>query len=340
MGMGRDQANPQQVVQCPFGVASLAEIVGRGQAVEEPIDCTLGENALDYLILAGEQVQEGSPRMVKHGLATLADGIELLLKARLELEDWRLVFDDQKKASPDAYESGDFSSVSYKNGIKRLRDYCSIELSNENAAVIAELRDLRNRIRHFAVNTEKTTSISLIVKTFSFAIEFVGDHLADLNESLESELFKLRELLGEFQEFVDQRITEIQDNLDAAYLVVRCPTCLQDALELGNGEAHCLFCEMRAEGEPVARQWVRRFFAFQSMKDSLVSPQIETCPECGEDACVDMSQETDGEITFVCFGCGESGDYKHCSECNSLHESDHPSDRCDDCWSDLMARND
>ncbi len=177
-------------------------------------------------------------------------------------------------------------------------------------------------------------------QTFAFALEFVGDYLTNLHDSLESEVFKLRVLLGEFQEFIDGRMAEIQGKIDNAYLVVQCPVCLQQALELGDGPSHCLSCEMCAEGELAARQWVNRFFGFQSREDSLVSPQIETCTECGAEACVDMGQETDGEINYVCFGCGQSGDYKHCSDCNSLHESDHPSDRCDDCWSDLMARND
>ena len=66
--------------------------------MSEPIICNLAENALDYLILAGEQAREGNPRMMKHALATLGDGLELLLKARLEAHDWRQVFSNPARA--------------------------------------------------------------------------------------------------------------------------------------------------------------------------------------------------------------------------------------------------
>jgi len=54
------------------------------------ICCTLAENAFDYLVLAGEQASSYTPRMLKHALATLADGVELLLKAPPEKKDWKL----------------------------------------------------------------------------------------------------------------------------------------------------------------------------------------------------------------------------------------------------------
>ena len=79
----------------------------------DPIACKLAENALDYLILAGEQATDGSPRMLKHALATLADGVELLLKARLEIEDWKLVVESEEEVSREDYEKGDFKSVDF-----------------------------------------------------------------------------------------------------------------------------------------------------------------------------------------------------------------------------------
>jgi hypothetical protein len=306
----------------------------------EPIFCTLAENALDYLLLAGEQAKDGSPRMLKHSLATLADGVELLLKARLDITDWSLIFKDVAKASRSNYESGDFQSVFFDEAVKRLEKRCSVVIANSHLAIINELRQLRNRIRHFAVTTENDAAISLIVKTFSFAIAFVTDHLQPVHEAIEDELNKLRALLGEFEEFVDARMAEIQSDLDSAFRVVQCPVCLQDALSLGEEDVTCLFCGHKTDGESAASQWVDRFFGFQSLKDSLIEPQIEQCPECGAEACVDMGAETDGRLDYVCFACGEEGDYQHCSECGQLTGDDNPGEICNDCWEDVLRRND
>jgi hypothetical protein len=302
----------------------------------DPISCTLAENALGYLILAGEQSKDKTPRMTTHALATLADGVELLLKARLEMRDWCLVFKDVDQASRSKYESGDFQSVAFDHTVKRLANLCAVRIADKHLAIVNELRQLRNRIRHFAVTTDEATAISLIVKTFSFAIEFVNEHLESIHEQLEDGLVQLRTLLGEFEEFVDERMHDIQAELDAAHLVVDCPVCLQPTLVPDAGESQCLFCRHRADGTVAARQWVDRFCGFQSYKDDLISPRIEQCPECGAEACIDMSDE---ETKHVCLSCGLSGEYEHCSSCGQLHSDDNPGDMCDDCWQDMLDRN-
>lgn len=306
----------------------------------EPISCNLAENALDYLLLAGEQAKQGSPRMLKHALATLADGVELLLKSRLELKDWCLVFKEVDQATRPKYESGDFQSVVFEQAVKRLENLCSVPIANNHLAVINELRQLRNRIRHFAVSTERTVAISLIVKTFSFAIGFVADNLQPIHDDLEHEVTQLRTVLGEFEEFVDQRMTEIQPGLNEAFRVVQCPICLQDALTLGSEEVVCLFCGHKTDGESAASQWADRFLGFQSLKDSLIEPQIEACPECGSEACVDMGAETDGRLGHVCLACGEGGEYQHCMSCGNLCPEDSMGDMCEDCRDHFMNSND
>jgi hypothetical protein len=305
----------------------------------EPIACNLAENAIDYLILAGEQAGDGSPRMLKHALATLADGVELLLKARLELKDWRLILSDLKKTDRKSYERGDFASVKFDEAVKRLKDQCAVELNDSDLLVVNELRQQRNRIRHFAIVVEHSVAVSLIVKTFSFAVEFVSVQLEPLRGPLEKQLSHLRALLGEFQAFIDARMAVIQPDLDSAYDVVQCPFCMQDALILGDGHTRCRFCGHSASGEEMAKQWADHFLGFQSMKDSLVDPRVERCPECYQQACVDMFFETDGSRRLVCLACGESGDYRPCTGCGELHESTNPGDQCDDCWADVLERN-
>jgi len=305
----------------------------------ESITCNLAENALDYLILAGEQAKLDSPRMRKHAIATLADGVELLLKARLEIKDWCLIFKDVDQATRTKYESGDFQSVTFDQAVTRLENLCSVQIAKSHRDIIDKLRQLRNRIRHFAVTTENSVAISLIVKTLSFAIEFVTEHLHSILDKLAEELGQLRTLLGDFAEFVDSRMAEVKTELEAAYCVVLCPVCLQDALKLGDGDVTCAFCRHKADGESAAVEWVECFFGFQSPKDSLIEPQIEECPECGAQACVNVGGIIEDDTGYVCFSCGLSGDYEYCSDCGQLFSGD-DSSRCSDCWENLMSKND
>ncbi|WP_238314540.1 hypothetical protein, partial [Methylobacterium crusticola] len=70
----------------------------------------------------------------------------------------------------------------FDQAVKRLENICLIDIEDKHAAVLDELRGLRNRIRHFAVETPESVAMSLITKTFSFAIEFVTDNLTNLQD--------------------------------------------------------------------------------------------------------------------------------------------------------------
>lgn len=310
----------------------------------EPISCNLAENALDYLLLAGEQAKEGSARMVKHAMATLWDGMELLLKARLEAEDWTQLFPKPATADAKKFRDGDFFSVGFDKLIERLHSECGFAPTPAQAAVLERLRKLRNKIRHFAVTTDHATAMSLIVKAYSFALDFIAHELdghldADLNMLVQ----QLRASLAEFEEFVAHRQGEIQAEIDGNRFAVfiDCPICLQPALHGDGGTAICLFCGRRADGEEVAAELADQHSGWMSPKDRLCSdPDVEECPECYSAACVAVGRLLEMNTAYVCLCCGESGDYDRCTECGRLYSGENIIDRCDDCYGDFMDRND
>lgn len=310
--------------------------------MSDQITCSLIENSLDYLLLAGEQAQEGSERMLKHAVATLGDGVELLLKARLEATDWKLVFADEARASLTDYQNGNFKSVTVDDAIKRLRDKCGVALRSKHKKVLHSLRNLRNKVRHFALTADRTSVTTLIAKTYSFALDFIGEHLDSGKSSLPDELARLRGLLGEFEDFVNHRMAEIQPELNSNRFAVYvdCPACTQPALHADGGTAICLFCSRRTDGEHAAYEWAVSQFGWQSPKDELISPSTEACPECGSDACVNVGLATDSDVGYLCFSCGEHGEYDHCSGCGMLTSDDYPGSYCGDCWGDMLDRND
>jgi hypothetical protein len=295
----------------------------------EPIECSLVENALDYLLLAGEQAGEGSVRMLKHAIATLYDGVELLFKARLEVYDWSLVFKDEGQANRTEYEAGDFQSVNFKEAVRRLENICGVEIDKRDRPVLKELQQLRNRIRHFGVTTDRVKAISLITKTYSFALDFLTMHLVpEVNTDMEEQTNRVRSMLGEFTEFVDARLTEVQPILDSNVYYVDCPTCLQGFFFAEVDIAICLFCGFACGGKEAAAAWTDRFFGFQSLKDFRIEPQIQCCPACGAHACVNVGRATNEESVYFCFSCGVSGDYNHCTDCGQLHGDGYPGGRC------------
>ncbi|HZZ29148.1 MAG TPA: hypothetical protein VFE46_14215 [Pirellulales bacterium] len=308
------------------------------------ISCNLTANAVDYLLLAGEQAKDGTPRMVKHAMATLMDGLELLMKARLEAEDWKYVFADPSHATLQDYQSGDFFSVAFRDLVTRLKSECDFEIPKQHVPVLDLLRKLRNKIRHFSITIDHATAMAVIVKAYSFALDFIGTELEDhVDSDVGQQIQQLRTLLTEFDEFVKHREQEIQPEIDGNRFAVfiNCPVCLQPTLYGDGGTATCLFCGRRGEAEDIASEVVEQNTTWMSPKDRLCSdPDVEECPECGATACLAAGRLLDFNVRYVCLNCGESGDYEHCTECGRLYSGESITDRCDDCHADLMDRND
>jgi len=299
--------------------------------MSETIQCNLVGNAIDYLLLAGEMAQQDSPRMLKHAVATLADGLELLLKARLEAYNWCLLFKNIDDANRPKYESGDFQSVTFDQAIKRLKDICDVDAKPESLPVLNSLRKLRNRIRHFAIEAKRATAISLVTKAYGFAVDFTTENLEDhLDQEAQAYLNQLRRLLGEFDEFVSSRLDEIQPTLDGQDYAthVECPHCLQETLYPSDGESSCVFCGYRASGEEAAADWFDHHYGYLGLKEMRIMMDdmgVGLCPECGADAAIPI--QSNEESGVHCLSCGETSHLRKCKLCRAATYGDF----CDHC---------
>ncbi len=286
----------------------------------DSIECNLAGNALDYLLLAGEMAKQDTPRMLKHAVATLADGVELLLKARLEVYDWSLLFKNVDNADRTKFESGDFQSVTFVQTIKRLRGICDVDIDAKILGTLNALRVLRNKIRHFAVTIDKAEVVSLIAKAYGFAIDFAAEHLEEhLDPAARTDFDQLRRLLGEFANFVNDRLVAIKDKLTEQGRYVEhaeCPRCLQETLYSDAGEASCAFCGYRASGEEAASEWLWHHYGRQRPKDMQIMMDdlgLGACPECGADATIPLDE---GEGCH-CLSCGQTSNLSECCRCNT-----------------------
>lgn len=310
----------------------------------DDLECTLAENALDYLILSGEQFAQGGERMLKHALANVGDGVELLVKARLERDDWSLVFSAPGKATRERYESGEFVSVRFDQATERLRDSCSFELTPDETGLLGELRQVRNRVRHFRLKLSREAAGSLLARATAFGLDFYSKHLEGAGDLLESELAELRARLGTLEEFVEHRLAQVQPEADQLgdVRLIGCPHCSQQTLYPDGECVRCLFCRSTMRGEDAAREWAWRFHPPRSLDEELYAPTVRECPECTADACVYIAELSLPESSggYICFACGVSGDYFECSDCCSLASgSVNPGGRCDECWANYLDKN-
>jgi len=292
--------------------------------VSDRIEFSLVENALDYFKQAAIHAETDSPREWKYALLHTVAGIELLLKARLECEDWTLVCKDPGKVSHERYERGDFESIDYQTALERLREL-DINIDETVRAKLKPLRIHRNKVQHFALQADKAVLTPLIAVGFNFGIDFIGKELsAYVDREGERAIQEVSMKLRGFEEFIRERRETISPELAGALNIWDCPRCWQDALVFGKGDPRCAFCLFEAAPAALAKE-----IGYE------MGP--EECPHCDEqDYCFVLANNEAGE--WRCFSCGACGGYSVCSECGRGSTEELIGGICSDCFIDKVNR--
>ena len=292
----------------------------------EHVHLNLLENGLDFLLSAAEAVQrDESPRSLKDAVLHVANGTELLFKARLAQEHWTLIFANPDEASHEKLAGEDFRSVDFQKAVERLDKIARVQLDKDTNAHLKNLRRFRNKLTHFTGALEPAQSKSLVAKTMALCIKFCEEQ-GMIPEESESKLGEIHQNLAELQEFVDERMKTISDEWDGAY-VVECPECWQETLVIDGGEVHCKFCRQHANPRELA--WNRS------------EGEPADCPECGQSESLARVRYANDVMGWNCFSCGQGGqNYDHCSLCHQVeYFSEEDGARiCENCWSNLMNR--
>lgn len=101
------------------------------------------ENAFDFL----EKSLDEFKRSPKYSVLHFAIAVEILLKARLIIEDWSLVV--LKNANKAKYIKGDFVSVNLYEAVKRLRNIVGGNITEAEYRAFQKLSRHRNKVIHF-----------------------------------------------------------------------------------------------------------------------------------------------------------------------------------------------
>ncbi|MFJ6543194.1 hypothetical protein ACIQMP_21445 [Streptomyces sp. NPDC091385] len=228
-----------------------------GKRNEQQMEFPPLPNALDYLESATRHLTgpKVTPRDVKYAVLHLHAGTEVLLKATLAKENWRLVFDDPARATRERYESGDFRSCTVVDALVRLRDNSKIAITDDDIKTVRALTRDRNALQHFGL-THSAAAVEARAATvvdFLLAAILSEDAFAvDGREEESSPLFHIRRGLSNISLFVKQRMDRIAPQLAAAKdKLLYCTSCGNRAAvdEPEKQRARCLYCDYLMDGD-------------------------------------------------------------------------------------------
>ncbi len=145
---------------------------------------TLLENGLDFVRSSLEHLTAasatgaleigGQKRHLKYALTHLCSGVELVFKERIRLYDWQLLFRYPEKATVEAYLSGDFESITFKNAQDQLEKECRVRFTDEEKKRLLDFRKHRNRVEHFDVACNTLAMQSRITQMINYLVSFVA----------------------------------------------------------------------------------------------------------------------------------------------------------------------
>ncbi len=290
----------------------------------QDISFSLLANGLDFISSALEHLSGRAPtqRDLKYAVLHLSSGIELVLKERLRREHWSLLFADSDRVNQQAYQAGDFTSVSFRPCLDRLEGACGVEIGAKGKEVLKAIRDKRNRLEHFGIVDAVAAITSTAANALSFLLDFINRELEPekLGEEDSRTLGAIRGKLGDFGQFVKERWRQIEKKVQGSTTaVVSCPACLQKAAVIDCGVS-CLFCGFEAGEDEAADAYIREVMGedhYTTVKDGGMWPRYD-CPECEVETLVRHSAGDESQSSeYVCFSCGTAWDWGELAICDS-----------------------
>ncbi|MET9568549.1 hypothetical protein ABZY34_05295 [Streptomyces virginiae] len=309
-------------------------------------------NGLDYLVSVVELLErdEGaaSARDLKYAVLHLAAGAEVLLKARLHMEHWSLVFTDPGAATRKALEDSSLSSCTPDQTRKRLENIVGIEFASHEKQALKDLASSRNALQHWGLIGDKASAAvvtSTTATVLNFLVSFVDNHLLPkLKEpersAAELEMEIVREGLHYIEEYVQERMMDLAPRLGPVRrTTVQCPLCGQWALvvpgyEGGPGidriddtyNVKCLFCTESFNAVEAAHEYNATILGRSMEAEDHDGPEgIYTCPLCPHALLVRgvVTAADRGLAVDFCFGCASGFDsMQECQRCGAVQPAE------------------
>lgn len=284
-------------------------------------------NALDFIASAGAHTKTvpdtrlEETRALKYAVLHLTAGVELLLKERLRLEHWSLIFDRPDEATVEKLRTGDFRSVGWNSLIQRLEGVVGLGLDQNTQSLLEALRKERHRLEHFEFRGNVETVRSLVYAVSSFTLDFVHAHLSDFLDPVDMRLLdEIKQVMFENDEFIQARMTGLGSRLDKVgngdSAIISCPGCMQETFVFNQEECHCLFCHWVVEPSLAAEEWATLSIRGDPKE---IMDVYKVCPECEDETFIHIAVFEENERgrtpDWLCFSCGYNARYNEIHEC-------------------------
>lgn len=312
---------------------------------------TMLENGLDFILDSANKLKEAEEtnddteknHAIKYSLLHLLSGIELVMKARLYIENWAYIFADINKADKNKLKTGELLTVEYSKCIERLEKLCGIRFSDDEKTAFDDLRRKRNCVEHF----KATDSVDAISASINRALSATLNFLNENNEEFESpSVIDLREKTDKglsdkenmLLEAITHAVSALAEHRDEAIKMadsladkqgccleedrIICPSCKERFLisNYRDKKCRCTFCGYEKNAADAARDYllfIEGKDEYREEKDGGVYP-LYVCPDCGCDSFVLVGN------SYRCFGCGvnySEDEISFCSECGEPYSN-------------------
>lgn len=257
--------------------------------------------ALDALLFKRQRIDSPIGAAVLYA----ALGIELVLKHRLFVEHWTLIFSEPSRASRVEFEAGTFHSVSVEVALKRLKDVCCVPIVEGEQNQLLDLSKARNKLVHFGLMESEDAAMSCVGLAVHTVLQFIAKAYAPTNLSA-NQLEAIKEIRttgAKCLAFVEAKWGKIRENVVGIWKstgIFRCPRCYQIAAFLKDKKVSCLFCDYSSDDFE------------ELLNENLVKPRRPNANArlesgCCSDLVFNLEwKAVDGELLErekVCFGC-------------------------------------
>ncbi len=177
----------------------------------------------------------------------IVNSIELILKSRVALIDYTLLFKNPKKISREDLINGDFQSINFDKCVEIIEGKSNDVLTEKVKDRIESIRIIRNKITHYYVDTTNEMFLNYIAFGLDVYItiyrEFIKGRIYDSYDRIEG----FEEELSDFEEFVNLRVETYKVNNKLGKYKIpgnpECPVCYTwNIVTLENRKRKCLFC--------------------------------------------------------------------------------------------------
>ena len=252
------------------------------------------ENARKYVESAVAYAgKDWSPELT-FAAVHLAAGLELLLKARLVLEDHTLLARNPA-VTQKQFEQGDFQSIRTDECLQKLEGLNILTLSPKQMSVLQSIQRLRNRALHYLAPSDIElkaalgAGLNLYLELERSEFDFWDPPLGCQGS------YEFFEDLRGYDGFVSARMAAIQDDLAQATrprtrYYDECPCCVQDAICIEDDYFHCLFCGHE------------NLIAYD-VECRSADKVVDQCPACSRQSFARHEWYPEG-FTKECFCCG------------------------------------